>query len=156
MSETLNVADNSYKMNNSIDYNNNTLHKQLDELRNLWNIHIAGIKAKDKANALIYFLDKHNILTHEDIGRIVGISKQRVGRIVQQIEKKKRRWAYLMIHKIDMGDNFKTVKTFVFGLALGAIAVALTLDNCFGAMVKAFQHPMAVNEMNIQLQISQK
>jgi hypothetical protein len=61
-----------------------------------------------------------------------------------------------MIHKIEMGDKFRTLKTFMFGLALGAVAVALTLDNRFGAMVKAFQHPMAVNGMSVQLQISQK
>jgi DNA-directed RNA polymerase specialized sigma subunit len=75
-------------MNNS-QYSTTTLQKQLDELRSLWNIHTAGMKAKEKANALIYFLDKHNILTQEDIGRVVGISKQRVGQIVQQINNRK-------------------------------------------------------------------
>lgn len=55
-----------------------------------------------------------------------------------------------------MGDQFKTLKTLMFGIALGAIAVALTLDNRGMAMIKAFQHPIAVNGMSVNLQISQK
>lgn len=61
-----------------------------------------------------------------------------------------------MFHKIDMGDQFKTLKTLMFGIALGAVAVALTLDNRGMAMIKAFQHPIAVNGMSVNLQISQK
>lgn len=76
-------------MSNRTDYSTNTLQKQLDELRNDWNSYIAGVKAKEKANYFIHFLDKNNILTQEEIGRVVGVSKQRVGQIIQQINRRK-------------------------------------------------------------------
>lgn len=61
-----------------------------------------------------------------------------------------------MFHKFDMGDKFQSLKTFVLGLALGAVVVALMLDNRGGAMIKAFQNPVAVNGMKVNLQVSQK
>lgn len=76
-------------MSNNLDYSTNTLQKQLEQLRKDWNTYIAGVKAKEKANYFIHFLDKNDILTQEEIGRVVGISKQRVGQIIQQINRRK-------------------------------------------------------------------
>lgn len=76
-------------MSNNLEYSTNTLQKQLEQLRKDWNTYIAGVKAKEKANYFIHFLDKNDILTQEEIGRVVGISKQRVGQIIQQINRRK-------------------------------------------------------------------
>ena len=50
-------------MSNNLEYGTNTLQKQLEQLRKDWNTYIAGVKAKEKANYFIHFLDKNDILT---------------------------------------------------------------------------------------------
>lgn len=44
----------------------------------------------------------------------------------------------------------KNTKPFIFGLMVGAIAVAMTLDNRAGAILKAFNAPEAVNAAQFQ------
>ncbi len=44
----------------------------------------------------------------------------------------------------------KNTKPFIFGLMIGAIAVAMALDNRAGAILKAFNAPEAVNAAQFQ------
>lgn len=46
-------------------------------------------------------------------------------------------------------NKFGWVKPFMIGLFLGASIVALTLDNRYSAMIKAFQNPQAINEVSV-------
>ena len=54
--------------------------------------------------------------------------------------------------KIRMFFN-KNTKPFIFGLMIGAIAVAMALDNRMGAILKAFNAPEAVNAAQFQQEV---
>lgn len=61
-----------------------------------------------------------------------------------------------MIHKIKLDDKLKTVKVFTLGLLIGAVVMGLSLDNRMGALIKAFNHPTAINGMSVSVEVIKK
>lgn len=57
---------------------------------------------------------------------------------------------------LEVENKFKTVKTFVLGLIIGAVVTALYLDNRAGAMLKAFKNPVAINGMTVSVDVIKK
>ena len=50
----------------------------------------------------------------------------------------------------------RSVKPYIMGFLLGALLMALLLDNRAGAMFKAFMNPVAVNGMTLSTEVVSK
>ena len=53
-------------------------------------------------------------------------------------------------------NAMRSVKPYIMGFLLGALLMALLLDNRAGAMFKAFLNPVAVNGMTLQTEVVSK
>lgn len=49
--------------------------------------------------------------------------------------------------------TYPVLKAFVVGFLLGAVVVSLVLDNRIGAVMKAFNNPVAVNGASFESEI---